>query len=56
MKLPSLQNHYVVTLETVNGGSRHIHVKASSSEIAGKRAMKRVPKAIGVRYIEKDTK
>lgn len=52
MQFPSSQKHFIVTLEMPGGGSRHIEVKASSKEVAGKRAMKRVARAIKVLYVQ----
>jgi len=47
------QKHFVVFLEMPNGGIRNVSVKATSSEIAAKRAMKRVHSAVKVHRVEK---
>lgn len=54
-QLPS-QKLFIVFLEMPNGDVRNVSVKASSPEIAGKRAMKRVRKAVKVHRVERDTR
>jgi len=52
MRTPVTQKHFIVLLEMPKGGIRNISVRASSSDIAGKRAMKRVPSAVKVHRVE----
>ncbi len=54
MQFPTSQKHFIVSLEMPKGSQRHINVKASSSEIAGKRAMKRVRNAVKVHHVKED--
>jgi hypothetical protein len=53
LRSKSEQKLFLVFLEMPNGGTRHVNVKASSSEVAGKRAMKRVSGAVKVHRVEK---
>ena len=55
MQIRKSQKHYSIIVVFVNGMTRTIDVKASSREVAERRALKRTPGAIAVRhpYIER---
>jgi len=48
----SQQRLFLVFLEMPTGGVRHIKVKATDANIAGRRAMKRVSGAVKVHRVE----
>jgi hypothetical protein len=50
MQIRKNQKHYSIIVVYVNGLTRTIHVKASSREVAERRALKRTPGAIAVRH------
>ncbi len=52
-RLKPQQKLYLVFIEMPNGGIRNVNVKASDSETAGRRAMKRVSGAVRVHRVEK---
>lgn len=50
MRLRKNQKHFIILLEFRHGVTREIHVRASSREIAERRALKHNPEAIKVSH------